>query len=367
MSKKVLPLAEPLISSTPGYANTLSILMQHEAGRHWVAQKYFHVIGVYRPSDNSFGADFITLDKIKFANYFYYAPDNIRCPGIKSFSIPRKYILDSKIDIIEFIKYFIDQKQYVNLQIDRSKISEFKTQKSEYSTHQTFIAGYNDTNNTVLMYDFFDGSAYKSIECDYDVFRRAFIEVGKGRLYKNGVLDDFNSSEKINVLCYDDEFKYTFSFSTFIDDINYYLKKKSYVLNYIPMICDTSEDKLGEDRVCFGIDFYDIMQSALTNAIKREKYIIYNLSAFFWDQKRSLNYTLDYLFSNHLLTNEEIREKGNELLNIANMIIGLTVKHNFVLRNDENMAQRITDYLAKAKEIEIELLSEICTEAEGDI
>ena len=131
------------------------------------------------------------------------------------------------------------------------------------------------------MHDCFAGSAYKSIECDYDVFRHAFAEAtGRRRMY-NGVLDDVISYEEISVLCYDDEFKYTFSLSKFIYDIDYYLNRKSYNLNYMPMICDTSEDKLGEACVCFGIDFYDIMQSALTDSIKRGIYISFNLSTFF--------------------------------------------------------------------------------------
>jgi len=273
-------------------------------------------------------------------------PENILSPGIKSVSFPREYIMDYNINIIDLIKYFINNNHYAFMYVSREHISLHKWSNF---THEMFIYGYDDNNSKLFISDFFDGNAYSEEQCGYDEFTNAFAHASKGLYIRDGCFDDLLSSEKVNFIAYDTSFTYTFSTEKFAEDILFYLNKEKYELNYTPHI-------LHAERKCeivWGNKYYEVLDKYYYMQINFGS-VDLRKACFVRDHKKSLAYKINYLLDKDLLSDIALMETAKELVALSEQLVNILIKFN--ISGNRNIYKKVTALLSNIKHKEEELL-----------
>ena len=223
---KVLPITNPVITVYPGYANTLSIILQYDSGYNWFLQKYFHLMCAYSEKTNSIASEFMSLGTIKFAQRYHAQPNNILCPAIKSYTIPAELIKDMNCDVINLVKYFINKGMYLHLYVERKNLPNHNNERSH--THQIFVYGFNDVLEQVYLSDYFSGGAYQNKTCSYEEFRLAFENASEGALLDDGICYEYEYHDAFTAIKPNSDFTYEFDLDQFKEDILFYLHKKEY-------------------------------------------------------------------------------------------------------------------------------------------
>lgn len=347
MKHNILQKCDPIVTALPGYANTLSIALLHKAGQQWFLQKYLNNLHFYDIDNNVLVTEYLTVDRIKFPAIFHTQPENILCPAIDVFSLPKYALSDNSMDIIECIKYFINRSGYLRFNVDRKYILEHKQNIS--FTHDIFVYGYNDDKSVIYISDYFKGSAYKNSTCSYREILDGFLFADLGIQYSRGGFYDSWTSEKVNILHYKEDFEYIFRTDVFCNDLKYYLNYQKYNLNYEPLIM---EIRPGKYDVAIGNKQFDFLSRYIEQAIKKEEYIDITQLCHLVDHKRILAYKVQYLSDIGIIKDDILKAKFEDLVIDSITLRNRMLKYNFSLKKDDFLIESIKKNLSNMKIVE---------------
>ncbi|MET3846942.1 hypothetical protein [Paenibacillus sp. OAE614] len=164
MDFKVLPIANPPISSYANHAFYLSVLSCSDDYLGWFFSNYIQLKCVdYRRGSIWF--DFYTLDPA-----YHYNPLLTTTSQV----LQREMLSISEIDIVDFIINCIDADFYVHINIDESYIPQSPRYKQSPFFHPVFIYGYNRLKRSFNVSGFFNNYKYESVLVDFDLVKQGY-------------------------------------------------------------------------------------------------------------------------------------------------------------------------------------------------
>ena len=341
MGKKVLTLADPVIDSHPGYAATQSILMQHQSGREWFLQNYFDIFSLYDEPTNALLSRFCPFEQLRFSAVLHGQPENIFCPPIKVYSLPRYAVNENKYSIIELVRYFIDKGACLFLYVERLHLMAHN-QKTPH-THEIFVYGYDDDEERFYIADYFRGSRYSRTTCSYDEFLNSYLYSSDGRSEDRGAFYIFWQADKINILHYDDSFRYNFSTEKLKERIPYYLNYKKYDLNYRPIIHDIKKDTY---VMRWGNETLKCLGKYIITVMEKSEYVDTRQTAMQVDHVRVLIEMLLFLQEKLTAVDEIFISEAKDIQNRLSKIQNITIKYNIRMKYSSAMAHEVEELIS---------------------
>ena len=136
MSKKILPIAKPTITSWAWQASTFAILEGNKVGEEWIYSNYIQLVG------NSF-SNTVNIDFFPRCEVFF------TCPLFLSQKVDRSFINSLKLDPLNLVKLCINNDSYIYLVLNLSHILN-----RPHFYHDLLIYGYDDTREEIYLADF---------------------------------------------------------------------------------------------------------------------------------------------------------------------------------------------------------------------
>lgn len=350
MSKKILVLANPIINSHPGYAANLSIILKTDSGYQWFLQHYFELFSIYEKSNNALLTRFSPLDYIRYSALIGCQPENIFCPAIKCYSIPRYSINDSTHNIIDIVRYFINKEAYLFLYVERKEIEIFKTTYPH--THETFLYGYDDDEKRIYLADYLSNNQYTYFSCSYQEFIKAYTNSSSGREEDRGAFYVYWEADKLNVLQHNENYNYEFKKDLFLKKIDYHLGNKQYQLNYTPIIHDI---KSSNTQIYWGIQTVQVIGEYITSCMLKQESVDLRQTAIQVDHKKVIVEIINYLGkTNTSILN--LKDVADQLLNITSTLQNVVIKYNLTKNSTSMQRDKIYSMIDNIKNIETKIL-----------
>ena len=204
--KRILPTVIPPIKAFPDYACPLTIILSHENTLEWFYCNYIHLYFIINQRVDPMG---------------FYIPDykgnlfNTFIPWIDYQILNRDLIFNLNINIIDILKYSLDNEQYIVLYWDEFYIPNgICVEEKPHYWHKTFIYGYDDLSENFYTYGYKGNGQYESCLICYKDFHSSFYS-NKGEMKE--------VHKKIYFLKFDTEREYKFDLKCVIDHLNDYL------------------------------------------------------------------------------------------------------------------------------------------------
>lgn len=190
MHKKILQLGDPLVKCFQYDAYPLSILAADNDYLPWFYSNYIQLCcnKNYLVGDSCFYEKrpwhynrYIPLNdkNIQEKNGIFlefFGPNQaFSSPWIRLEKMSWDIINKSKIDIIEFIKVYIDNNYYFSGYIDEYYITDRKAYLKYHWAHDIFIYGYDDDKKIFYTSGYGKENIFKSTEVTYENFLKSFI------------------------------------------------------------------------------------------------------------------------------------------------------------------------------------------------
>lgn len=152
---KKLNLAKPILKTWSSESHFMSMILDMDGAKDWIANNYVQMIG-----QNIYG-----MQKTVFCFFPKHDPfcidTNINvwncCPFLETKYVSYNYVKQNFEDIIEYLKKSINQEYYLYLFLKQSCL-DVKINKMDI--HKTFIYGYDDEKEQVLVADHYDNGRY---------------------------------------------------------------------------------------------------------------------------------------------------------------------------------------------------------------
>ncbi|WP_373265932.1 hypothetical protein [Hungatella hathewayi] len=352
--KRILPLADPIVNSLPGYSNTLSIALQYFPGKSWFAQKYLNTLFIHDEGSNSLLSQFLTIDKIRLSSHYHYMPSNIMCPAIKGYAIPKNFVLKvNKNSVIDLIRESINQDFYVSLYVSMDLIPLYKTNR--ILSHEIFIYGYDDENRICNVAGYFMGSKWRTQKCTYEDIKIAFSSADQGqRIGKEGsAFSDLHPSDTVSIYKFNEYFQHHFSTSDLIRDIDYYLGNKSYSDNIHYYISATKSTE--NVKYYWGISNHDVIIKYINTVLNEHSLIDMNQIALYLDVKKAIQYKVQFLLKQGIIKDDSLLYDADKLVSDTSLIMMKALKYNITTNISD--LNNFKNYIINSKEREIILLT----------
>lgn len=352
-SANILPVVYPPIDAFPHHGAVFSMLFAREECKPWIYNNYiqtFSIKDMYGQKVRSGTVDFFFN---QYGDWKYY--ELKANPWIRTKVVPMDLFDTYKIDIIQFLKKYIDQSNYCFFPIDRYYIPAYKhCYRKRHIDHDIFIYGYDDRKKLFYMSD---NTAYKyeQTTVKYEELSNSFYSIIK--LFHRHEKKFFYSEKSIMLL--------KVMKNTEVNGKNPTYIKETYDINSSKILNDTKEyllkDNYGEkyrrsEYYVYGIDCYDELEKFVC------QYNIKNIDFrgfySFLQHKKLMLLRMEYLNVNYNLS-EQISEY-RKLVNIFNIVISLILRYNTKSENrvkDHNILETIKNYLRQCKESEITILN----------
>jgi len=151
LSKKCLPLADPIITSYPTTTGVLSILSTDSGSNEWIHNNFIQLY--------SRGKDFIRTG-LEFYNDFIYK----FCPIIRREYLTRESLQLFDKSIVDLLVKFIESEKYILIYLNQFYIPAYtRAYRKYHDYHAALIYGYDINNNQFQIADFFnDKYEYKT-------------------------------------------------------------------------------------------------------------------------------------------------------------------------------------------------------------
>ena len=188
MSKKILPISYPMITSWQWHATLFSIIGDDEKAKNWIFSNYIQ-LRCYNIEE------IFTGDEMLLADMMPGSSSLKECPYLL-FSLMTKEQVESYCgDILTFIKKTINLGGYVYGVFDEAKI--LCDSGADYKfPHELFIYGYDDEEQQFYVGDFTFGEHYSYSKVSYSDVRNGYdtITAQEDHIFK----DDYKDAEKTN-------------------------------------------------------------------------------------------------------------------------------------------------------------------------
>lgn len=313
-AKKILKVSYPPITSYMTHAPVLSIISDKDESLPWFLLNYIQI----RIWDD--GLDF----------YNFYNSDYC-CPFLEVISLTRTYFSKYiNIDIIELVINSIEDNYYIIPIIDTYYISLYQTYKKYHLIHPILIFGYDKSNNTFSVADFFNDGVYSFQKISFIELREAYKNCDESDYWMKGIK-----------LLRRKEYNHTFELGDFKNSLERYLN------GYEPSINYNHYSHLPRR---FGLNHsYEKVFEEIEKFSNFKKFD-FRILPFFCDHKKVLKLTIEFLL-NHKQQLEHLLSDYDELFNQFMIFRNLLIK--CMVKKQNNMLNCKKIFELKSKEINI--------------
>jgi len=266
---------------------------------------------------------YIRLEKRCSYNYFH--------PFLNYNRIERTILNDLNIDIVEYIKVNLNQRNYILLLLDEFYVPDRRAYQQQAFPHENLIYGYDDAGFYIMGV----GPESKPIctNMTFDVFRQA---------YKN-CKTLYNPLFEICAIKYHtDNAVYKLSVEKIIMDLKDYLESRNSSLY-------NSHLSVPLNRI-FGMSVYDNLTA---NEINMKKVLSdRRISHLLADHKQLMMDRIKYLFDTNVISMgdmQEILPKVTEAYNTAMKMRNLIMKAQI---NQRDVSNKVIEYISQMRNIE---------------
>jgi hypothetical protein len=365
MSKKILPLQYPIITSYGGTAETLGILTCHEEALDWVYSNYLQFYATqiivddfndYYPTTGyapSFFADFDNRRLASCISYNMFLNRESGCPYLNVFEVPIDIISSFGDSYVNYIKRNIDMGMYTFGFGDVSKVYEYGYDTpTENSYHPIFIYGYDDETREFNFADFLVGNKYTLTKCSYEEIDAAYKGISR---YV------FPLVKSIASIQYTDNPAYKFDYSYVLDSVREYLSPdnkratgfEKFSSSFFSPTKWHTKVFAGINAYDFFIEFMDIEQQL--GIYPSDHKPIHCLC----DHKEIMVKRIEYFIKKGYIDSgkQSLLPEYEEVRDLVVEARNLLLKHN--MKRQPELLARVKSTLIAAREAEIPLLKQI--------
>lgn len=343
MSKKVLPISYPMITSWQWHATLFSIIGDDEKAKNWIFSNYIQ-LRCYNIEE------IFTGDEMLLADMMPGSSSLKECPYLL-FSLMTKEQVESYCgDILTFIKKTINLGGYVYGVFDEAKI--LCDSGADYKfPHELFIYGYDDEKQEFNVGDFTFGEHYSYSAVSYSDVRNGYntITAAEDHIFK----DDYKGRRGIYVIQKNlAETYYELDTKYIKDTLIEYLESKD-SKNHFRMMRNRFNDTV------FGVNVYDAVLKQIGKQLSAED-PDFDIRALhiLYDHKVLMMERLKYMMDNgYLEFNGDILNDYMEVENLMLTARNLLIKTSITGKVD--CMDRFEKYLMSAKEKETAVLSQV--------
>lgn len=342
---KKLNLAKPILKTWSSESHFMSMILDMDGAKDWIANNYVQMIG-----QNIYG-----MQKTVFCFFPKHDPfcidTNINvwncCPFLETKYVSYNYVKQNFEDIIEYLKKSINQEYYLYLFLKQSCL-DVKINKMDI--HKTFIYGYDDEKEQVLVADHYDNGRYVTDVIPYNKFKNAFEQA-----YNEGNLKDNKSlTDKKIVICKKIPYEYKFDLEWFKRQLKDYINSEYTFSSFSPFYMNDSSEFV------FGLECYEMIKRYVNTIIKQSGNYRKDTRVFTFleDHKKMLLFHIKYLINKKILIdNGDIELVVEKLANDSETILLLFMK--YIMSGKINILEHIILMLDEMKEEENVILQKI--------
>lgn len=343
MSKKLLPVSYPMITSWQWHATLFSILGDDEKAKNWIFSNYIQ-LRCYNIEE------IFTGDEMLLADMMPGSSSIKECPYLL-FSLMTKEQVESYCgDIITFIKKTIDLNGYVYGVFDEAKILCDSGVDYKFP-HELFIFGYDDDTEEFNVGDFTFGQHYSYSTVSYGDVKRGYeiITASEDHMFK----DDYKGRRGLYVIQKNtDALYYELDTAYIKDTLIEYLEAKD-TKNHFRMMRNRFTDTV------FGVDVYRALYEQIKKQLTAED-PDFDIRALHlvYDHKVLMIERLKYMMEKSYMDyDSEILEEYNEVVNLMLTARNLLIKCS--ITGDVDCVDRFEKYLSEAKNKEVAVLNKV--------
>jgi hypothetical protein len=361
MSKVLLPITSPTITTATGYADALAILQSYEKANDWVYSQYIQMFALqnmprdpqkeYWPLFGHTESFFCDFDYRRIANTTNDGIflDREKCPYLNVFEIPYELIEHFCSSFIELIKTCIDNSMYVYGIADVSGVTAY----NGGTTHPMLIYGYDDDVGEFYFGDFLDGNnAYRFEKC-------SFIEAEVA--FQNAKNTDFPLVKSIAAVRFVEDASFEFDWRYIRKSVRSYLYPDSnlasdfaqYATSYFSVLNWKANAFLGMEIYDFLHDFFEIEKQL--NMYPTD---IVPFHAFY-DHKAMMAARLKYFCNTGYIKSDKHPDvkQFDSVVERALSIRNQVMKYNIQL--DSSFPNSLYEQLTQLKDAEFQILKSI--------
>lgn len=323
----VLPVVSPIVDVLPGYANTLSVLLNNTSGINWFMENYIHMYGIYDQNTGILYSAFCNIDHINIAAHYHYMSQNLACPLIKSYTIP-KHIMDYKKSYVDTLCNLIDQGYYVVVNVKQSNISICR-KYGRQDVHELFFYGYEKAKQIFYIGGYFP--YYKFTTCMFSEVEAALMAANEDQIEnkKDCAIQVLIKSDCYNIFQTNCEVNYEFHIDKTRDLISDYLQCRNVMDNSKMWINDQIHFKKlsyawGQDWINLLINYIRCSGSSELRGVNKQLSIMKS-------HKRSLKAKTRFLYENCYIDDYSLVEDADNLYDKSCIILQMALKQEFTI------------------------------------
>ncbi len=272
-------------------------------------------------------------------------------------------LLKDVTNITDYVIDKINSGYYVIINIDEYYIPEKLAYKKKHYVHHSLVYGYDNTQRKFKAIGFNAEQIFAKMNFDYDLFSQAFES---GKLYYKGSAPwaETNAIELLRTKDFMQE--YPFSLERFKTSLEDYVTSKE----DFRIVFDQRLDQyyLGPEQLKYGMDVYEGVIEHLMKLMDGVITIDYRAVHLMFEHKKSLYSRLQFVKGkyNRLNRFEKLLDQYQKIVDIVDSARRLFLKHTFTGDNDYNLVPdkevvvQIIEKLAAARDMEKQVLTEIC-------
>lgn len=334
MDKK-LPIIVPPIKAFVYNAYILAIILQHENVWEWFYNNYIHLYFDTKEIDDPF-------------NFYYtdYSGSlwNARNTWLEYEEIERNFLSFMNIDLVDVVKFYIDNNWYIELYWDEFFVPNGLTQGKIHFWHRTLIYGYDDIEKIVYTYGYKNNSNYESCVVSYSDFRKSYYS-------------DFNcnTSRPIYLMKFNSEKQFKFDIINVLNQISDYLCSKD--------LTEPNRNNFNKNKdIKFGFATYEsiINHYAKKSSNKNQK-ISYMPLYVLYEHKKTMLSRLKFLQNNKYIQSHNTYIKDYEII-VKNASILGPLFFKYIYTNNKTLLDKLISKIGEIKDLEKIVLEKLLFE-----
>ena len=328
--KKVLDIAQPLITSYTDIAGMFSILGTIKNSSGWIINHFIQLLYM------------IAKDKSRP----YFLDGTVRrgsliidaCPFFRHNKVSKEVIAKKWDKFTDFLEEYLSSSYYVFIELNIKFLSIART--PDDFIHQTFIYGYDKNERKVYISDFYNGNAYSREVATYDEINIAFLHSQDNTLHES----------RNDVWCI-----------KVVDEVPKIPPNKELIKQSLINFYESSEIDINprQDSVFFfGLSFYEEM----IRQMKKNKRIMIALHILY-DHKMMMRHRIEILNEHGFIDPQNytlLCLANSELIDRSLILRNLAAKAQFCNIDNGKLVLLSEELLAKDKAFTEMLIKSIC-------
>lgn len=339
MKKQLIINNMPPVKPYQHNAYVESILYSHKDYNNWIANNYIQVMA-YK-YNNRIGIDYLS------GSIFGSVP------LLDFYSLDKEEMFNSEYDVHNDLKEWIDSNKYIYTFLDEFYIPKRNAFNKFHFNHDSLIYGYDNDKRIYNIVGFDSSGNYSISEISFEILYRAICNENICLILLKLKEIDYNFDiDKFTEMLLD----YTQA-KDCRDKLSLYLDMESYNEVYYDNKFNNAES--------FGINIYSCFNEILEFCAINKSNLDYRNFYLLYEHKLNMLSKIKYLKINNFLKNTyKIEEEFNKLINMAGIILRLSLKYN--MNHDQQILMKIYGMLSKAEVIEKAILHKVTDQLQGN-